>query len=167
MLDRNKFIHVAGLVVALTVLWLFLSGHYTPLLLSLGLLSIILVTIISLRMNLIAYNQPVLLLQMAKSIPYGLWLIVEILKSNIDVCKRILSPKLPISPRLITVKSSQLGDIAKVAYANSITLTPGTISIDVEGSDIEVHSLSEIGVEGLATGEMDKRISKIELNNNV
>jgi len=162
MFDRNKFIHIVGLVITLAGLWLFLSGHYTPLLLSLGLLSILLVTIISLRMNLIAYNQPEALLQIAKFIPYGFWLIVEILKSNIDVCKRILDPKLPISPRLITVTSSQLGDFAKVVYANSITLTPGTISIDVEGDDIEVHALSENGAEGLATGEMDKRISKVE-----
>ncbi len=163
MLDRNKFIHIAGLAITLAGLWLLLSGHYTPLLLFLGLLSVILVIIISLRMNLIAYDQPEVLLQMASSIPYGFWLIVEILKSNIDVCKRILNPKLPISPRLVTVKSSQHGDLAKVFYANSITLTPGTISIDIEGNDIEVHALSKIGVEELATGEMNKRISKVEI----
>ena len=167
MIDRNKLIHIAGLVITLTILWLFLSGHYTPLLLSLGLLSIILVTIISLRMKLIVYDQPEVMLQMIKFIPYAFWLIVEILKSNIDVCKRILSPTLPISPRLVTIKSSQRDDLARVTYANSITLTPGTISVDVVGSDIKVHSLSEVGVEGLATGEMDKRISKSEVDNNV
>jgi multicomponent Na+:H+ antiporter subunit E len=167
MFDRNKIFHIAGLVIILAILWLLLSGHYTPLLLSLGLLSIILVTIICLRMNLMAYNQPEALLQLSKFIPYGFWLIVEILKSNIDVCKRILNPKLPISPSLITVKASQQSDFAKVVYANSITLTPGTISIDVEGCDIEVHSLSDVGVEGLATGEMDKRISKVEIKNDV
>jgi len=170
MLDRNKFIHIAGLIVTLVVLWLLLSGHYTPLLLSLGLLSILLVISISLRMNLIAYNQPEVLLQASKIIPYslyGIWLVGEILKSNIDVCKRILNPKLPISPRLITVKSSQTGDLLKVTYANSITLTPGTISIDVKGNDIEVHALSENSAEGLATGEMDKRISKVEAKTNV
>ena len=167
MSERNKIIHIVGLVVKLTILWLFLSGHYTPLLLSLGLLSVILITIICLRMNLIAYDQPEVLFQITRFVPYGLWLTIEILKSNIDVCKRILNPKLPISPRLITVKSSQLGDLARVTYANSITLTPGTISIDVDGRDIEVHALSEVGVEGLSTGEMDKRISKVELNNNV
>ncbi len=167
MLDRNKFVHITGLVISLAILWLLLSGHYTPLLLFLGLLSIILVTIISLRMNLIAYDQPEIVFQFIKYIPYGFWLVVEILKSNIDVCKRILNPKLPINPDLITVKSSQRSDLAKVAFANSITLTPGTISIDVEGNNIEVHSLAEIGIEGLETGEMDKRISRAEQNKNV
>ncbi len=162
MLDRNKIFHIAGLIISLALLWLLLSGHYTPLLLFLGLLSIVLVTIISLRMNLIAYDQPEIVLQFIRYIPYGFWLTVEILKSNIDVCKRILNPGLPINPDLITVKSSQRSDFAKVTFANSITLTPGTISIDVEGSNIEVHSLSEIGIEGLETGEMDKRITRAE-----
>lgn len=162
MLVRNKIFHITGLSISLAILWLFLSGHYTLLLLSLGLMSVILVTVISLRMNLIAYEQPEVFLQIIKYIPYCFWLIVEILKSNIDVCKRILNPALPISPSLITVKSSQHSDLAKVAYANSITLTPGTISIDVEGDNIKVHSLSDVGVEGLATGEMDMRISKVE-----
>lgn len=162
MLDRNKFSRITSLLISLALLWLLLSGHYTPLLLSLGLLSIILVTVISLRMNLIAYDQPETFLQFIKYIPYGFWLMFEILKSNIDVCKRILHPALPISPRWIMIKSSQRSELGKVIYANSITLTPGTISIDVEGSAIEVHALSEIGVEGLATGEMDERISKVE-----
>jgi len=162
MLDRNKFYHVVSLVVSLAILWLLLSGYYTLLLLSLGLLSIVLVTLISLRMNLIAYDQPETFVQFIKYIPYCFWLIIEILKSNIDVCKRILNPALPISPRWITIKSSQSSELGKIIYANSITLTPGTISIDVEGDGIEVHALSEMGVAGLETGEMDKRISKVE-----
>jgi multicomponent Na+:H+ antiporter subunit E len=162
MLQRNNIFHIAGLFISLMLLWLLLSGHYTPLLLSLGLLSVILVTIISLRMNLIVYEQPEVCSQIIKYIPYCFWLFVEILKSNIDVCKRILTPSLPIKPDLITVKASQEGDLAKVVYANSITLTPGTISIDVEGDHIKVHSLSDIGTEGLEEGEMDKRISKVE-----
>ncbi|HIF51459.1 MAG TPA: cation transporter [Thiotrichaceae bacterium] len=162
MLDRNKFYHIASLFISLAILWLLLSGHYTPLLLSLGLLSIILVTLIALRMNLIAFEQPETFIQFIKYIPYGFWLLIEILKSNIDVCKRILNPNLPISPRWITIKSSQFSEFGKIIYANSITLTPGTISMDVDENRIEVHALSEVGVEGLATGDMDKRISEVE-----
>jgi len=162
MLDRNKFYHVGSLFVTLVILWLLLSGHYTSLLLSLGLLSILLVTLISLRMNLIAYRQPETFFRFMKYIPYGFWLVIEILKSNIDVCKRILNPNLPISPRWVTIKSSQFSEFGKIVYANSITLTPGTISIDVGEDNIDVHALSESGVEGLMTGDMDKRISQAE-----
>ena len=141
-----------------------LSGHYTLLQLSLGLLSVLIVTIISSRMNLIIFDQPILQLYFIKFIPYGFWLMIQILRSNIDVCIRILNPKLPINPQLVTVKSTQASNLAKVIYANSITLTPGTISIDLDGSEIEVHSLSETGVDGLKTGVMDKKITNSEAN---
>ena len=164
MSNYDIFFHKISLIISLAFLWVMLSGHYTPLLLSLGLLSVLIVAIISSRMNLIIFDQPILQLYFIKFIPYGFWLIFQIIKSNIDVCKRILNPKLPISPRLVTVRSSQLSNFAKVIYANSITLTPGTISIDLNGSDIKVHSLSKIGVDGLKAGDMDRKITSAEAN---
>jgi len=162
MSDKIKYLHLSGFIISQAILWLLLSGHYTPLLLGLGSLSILLVAIISSRMNLIAYHQPEIILQFLKFIPYCFWLLVEILKSNIDVCKRILNPALPIKPSLITIKASQRSEVATVAFANSITLTPGTISIDVNDNMIEVHSLSDAGIEGLETDEMNKRVKEAE-----
>jgi multicomponent Na+:H+ antiporter subunit E len=162
MLARNKFYHIASLFISLAILWLLLSGYYTGLLLSLGFLSVFFVTMISLRMGLLPYDQPETFFRFIKYIPYGFWLVIEILKSNIDVCKRILNPRLPISPRWVTIKSSQTSEFGEIVYANSITLTPGTISIDVNDNNIDVHALSESGVDGLETGEMDKRVSQAE-----
>ncbi|MEQ8427701.1 MAG: Na+/H+ antiporter subunit E [Gammaproteobacteria bacterium] len=162
MIKQAKSIHVAGMVITLVALWLLLSGHYTPLVTGLGLLSVLLVAWISIRMDLLEYDQPDVFRQTVRSVPYGFWLLKEIVLANIDVIKRILDPKLPISPRLVDIPSTQVDELARVAYANSITLTPGTISIDVEGKYIEVHTLSENGVEGLMTGEMDKRITEVE-----
>jgi multicomponent Na+:H+ antiporter subunit E len=125
---------------------------------------VLIVAFISSRMNLIIFDQPILQLYFIKFIPYGFWLIIQILKSNIDVCKRILDPKLPINPQLVKIKSTQASNLAKVIYANSITLTPGTISIDLDGSEIEVHSLSKKGVAGLKKGIMDKKITDAEAN---
>ena len=164
MSKYDIFFHKISLMISLLVLWVMLSGHYTLLQLSLGLLSVIIVTIISSRMNLIIFDQPILQLYFIKFIPYGFWLMFQILKSNIDVCIRILNPKLPINPQLVTVKSTQTSNLAKVIYANSITLTPGTISIDLDRSEIEVHSLSDIGVDGLKTGVMNKKITNAEAN---
>ncbi|MEQ8290542.1 MAG: Na+/H+ antiporter subunit E [Gammaproteobacteria bacterium] len=162
MIKQAKSIHVAGMVITLVALWLLLSGHYTPLVTGLGLLSVLLVAWISIRMDLLEYDQPDVFRQTVRSVPYGFWLLKEIVLANIDVIKRILDPTLPISPRLVDIPSTQVDELARVAYANSITLTPGTISIDVEGKYIEVHTLSENGVEGLMTGEMDKRITEVE-----
>lgn len=162
MHKKGKSIHVAGMLITLVSLWLLLSGHYTVLVTSLGLLSVLLVAWISIRMDLLKYEQPDVFFQTVRSVPYGFWLLKEIFFSNIDVIKRILDPALPISPQLLNIPLTQKHGLARVAYANSITLTPGTISIDVEGDYIEVHALAESGVEGLLTGEMDKRITDVE-----
>lgn len=162
MSNGNRIIHIGGLVITLSVLWLSLSGHYTLLLLSLGGLSVLSVAVIGLRMKLIDYREPEALMQFIKSIPYGWWLIREILRANLDVCLRIVHPGLPISPRLVWVEASQRHDLSRVVYANSITLTPGTISIDVEDNKIEVHVLTAAGGDSLQQGEMDRRISRLE-----
>lgn len=164
MLKYDIFFHKISLIISLAVLWVMLSGHYTSLQLSLGFLSVLIVAIISSRMNLIIYDQPILQLYFLKFIPYWLWLSLQVLKSNIDVCKRILNPRLPINPQLIIVKASQASNLAKVIYANSITLTPGTISIDLDGSNIGVHSLSNMGANGLKAGDMDRKITSAEAN---
>lgn len=162
MLVRKKIYHITSLFISLAILWLLLSGYYTGLLLSLGLFSTLFVTFITIRKGLLPYEQRETFFRFMKYIPYGFWLVIEILKSNIDVIKRILSPSLPISPRWVTIKSSQTSEFGEVVYANSITLTPGTISIDVNDNNIDVHALSESGVDGLATGEMDKRVTQAE-----
>jgi len=79
-------------------------------------------------------------------------------RSNIDVARRILSPGVPISPKLIEVPASQRTDLGKVIYANSITLTPGTISIRIRDGMILVHALSEEAADELLQGEMDRRV---------
>ncbi len=162
MSKYDIFFHKISLIISLAFLWVMLSGHYTLLPLFLGLLSVFIVTIISSRMNLIIFDQPILQLYFIKFIPYGFWLIIQILKSNIDVCRRILDPKLPISPSIFSVNSTQISNLAKVIYANSITLTPGTISIDLDGQKIKVHCLSKKGVEALKAGDMDKKITSHE-----
>ncbi len=71
---------------------------------------------------------------------YAVWLVKEIVQANIDVAWRILKPSLPIRPKVIRLKATQQGDLGRVIYANSITLTPGTVSIDVEGDEISAYS---------------------------
>ena len=90
------------------------------------------------------------------------WLTWAIVKSNLDVALLILRPSLPISPRMIAVKASQSTDVGKVIYANSITLTPGTVSVDVDGDEITVHCLTREAAEDVETGAMDRRVVRVE-----
>ncbi|PCK03500.1 MAG: cation transporter [Alteromonadaceae bacterium] len=93
---------------------------------------------------------------------YWLWLVREIVTSNITVVKHIwLSPK-AISPVVATLPLCQRSDLARVIYANSITITPGTVTLDVDKDTITVHALTRAGLESLQTGEMSQRVSALE-----
>lgn len=150
------------LPVALFGLWLLLSGYFVALILGLGILSCLLVWFVSERMDKADGVDRLGDLRPIATFKYHCWLSVEIVKSNLDVARRVLSPNLPISPTIIYVPASQKTDLGRVIYANSITLTPGTLSIDISEGEIEVHSLSREGAEQLAEGEMDRRVSEIE-----
>ena len=93
---------------------------------------------------------------------YWPWLIKEVIVAGWDVTKRILHPKLPISPTLSEFIPSQKSDIGLVIHANSITLTPGTISVEVEPGRFLVHALTQEGAAGLAGSEMDRRCAELE-----
>ncbi len=154
-------VHAVSLALVLFALWLLLSGHYVPLLLGLGAISVLLVVTITLRMDVVdREGHPIHL--SPKALLYWPWLAWEIVKSNVDVARRILSPTLPISPTVIRLKASQKSELGKVIYSNSITLTPGTVSIDIDGDKIEVHALTREAAQALRTGDMDRRITRFE-----
>lgn len=143
------------------MIWFLLSGHTEPLLLGLGAASVAATTWLALRMDLIdREGHPVHLTLRAPL--FWIWLGWEIVKANISVIKIILDPKLPINPRRFRLPVSQKTDIGRVLYANSITLTPGTISLEVNENDIEIHALTEAGEASLQDGKMDRRITAVE-----
>jgi multicomponent Na+:H+ antiporter subunit E len=143
--------------------WLLLSGHYTPLLIGLGVGSTALVVYIALRMDVVD-QEGVPLHVGGRLWLYLPWLFKEILVSNIEVARIILDPKLPINPIMIRFHGSQQTDLGRAIYANSITLTPGTITTGVHGTEFEVHSLRHIDVEHrqLEEDEMDRRCTWVE-----
>ncbi len=157
----QSVLHVASLVVSLSVLWLLLSGFFTdPLLLGLGAVSVVAVALLAWRAGIVdAEGHPV---QVApRALLYWPWLIKEIVVANIDVAKAICRSPMAIEPRVIKVKASQKDELGRVIYANSITLTPGTVTIALEGDELTVHALTKGSVEGLESGEMDRRVSRV------
>ncbi len=143
-------------------LWLLFSGLFAPLLLVLGAVSSVLVAWIAERMGLLAPEPDAAWLRPLGCLAYIPWLAWQVAKANADVVLRILSPSRGISPQVLRVPSTQHSDVARTVYANSITLTPGTISIDVARDAITVHALSREGAEELAGGEMGDRVSALE-----
>lgn len=150
-----------GLGLALFVFWLALSGHYTPLLLSFGVLSTALVVFISVRMGVVD-GDGVPLPIAVRTVLYLPWLMKEVFVANVVVAKLVLDPKLPISPRMVVFRGSQDTDLGRALYANSITLTPGTITTGVRGQEFEIHALSAADLETDEQSQMDRRCSHVE-----
>ena len=146
------------------VIWLLLSGHYDNLLLTLGVLSCITCLYVTWKAKFI--DEEGLPLHLLMRLPiYTLWLFKEIIKANIDTAKIIIlnNP----DPQNFRVKSSQKTEAGKVTYANSITLTPGTVTTELDGDILEVHALSSDMADDVKSGVMDKKVSWLEGNKNV
>ena len=150
-----------GLGVILFGFWLLLSGHYTPLLLSFGVGSSLLVVYLSMRMDVVD-REGVPLHLGGRLWMYVPWLLKEILVANVAVAKIILSPNMKISPRMVVFHGTQQTDLGRVLYANSITLTPGTITTGVEGQEFQIHALTAADLETNEEDEMDRRCSWLE-----
>ena len=153
--------HALALSILLSAFWLINSGHYTALLLFFMLVSVVSIVALSLYMDVVdGESQP---LSITFTLPiYLIWLAKEVVLANIAVAKCVWKGKGSISPRTFEITASQKSDLGKVIYANSITLTPGTVSIDLEGDKILVHALEKESADSLLTGEMDRRVSRVE-----
>jgi multicomponent Na+:H+ antiporter subunit E len=153
--------HTFFLSLTLAMFWVLNSGHNTALMLLLGIISIAIVLYIAHRMDVVDHEaQPV---HLTHKLPaYYTWLIKEIVLANILVVKHIWLGNKTISPVITTIKSSQKTDIGKVIYANSITLTPGTVTLELEGDQLMVHALLRESIKDLESGEMDRRVTQLE-----
>ena len=86
----------------------------------------------------------------------------RICTANVDVARRVLSPSSTLSPEIVEVATSQKTDLGLVLYANSITLTPGTITVEAEGGEFLVHGLTKTSAAGCVDSEMDRRVRRFE-----
>lgn len=153
--------HSICLSCILAAIWLLNSGHNTPLLLCLAAISIVFVVFLANRMGVADHeSQP---FHFSKRFPsYYVWLTIQVAHANLDVVKRIWLGNSSIAPAFGKIKANQVSDTAKVIYANSITLTPGTVSVDIKEDTITVHALTQEALLDLQAGEMDQQVSRLE-----
>ena len=155
--------YISMSIVAFAI-WLILSGHYTfdhTLVLATCVLSCGFVVYLVSRLDIV--DEEGIPIHLARHmVLYIPWLLWAIFKANIDVAKRILNPKLPIAPRIVRVSGTQKTDLCRVIFANSITLTPGTVSLDLDEEKIVVHALTEEAADDVQSGDMDHRVTTLE-----
>ena len=161
-MGRGILPHNIGSAITLAVLWLLLSGIYdNTLIISLGVLSIGAVLYVAHRMDVIDHEGHPSHLGFGM-IVYFPWLLWEIVKANLEVAKIIISPRMDIQPHIFTIEASQQSEVGNVVYSHSITLTPGTVTVDVEDGEMSVHALTNAAAAGVKTGEMDSKVTKLE-----
>jgi multicomponent Na+:H+ antiporter subunit E len=153
--------YTLGMVCTLSLFWLINSGHYNGLLLGLGALSVLLVTWLLHRMDVVD-RESIPLHLLLRAPPYLLWLAGQIVASNLDLVRRVWRPGTTTDPQIARLPLPQATDICRVTYANSINLTPGTLTVDLGRDSLLVHSLSSEGLASLAEGEMSRRVSALE-----
>lgn len=160
---RGEFnVRLAGTSLFLFVLWLLMSGIFKPLIMGFGVVSVVLVMVVTRRMDAVDGSRVNLGLKLVQFVGYIIWLLIEIAKSNWAVTKVILSRDLATRQHLFLVPYSQKTDVGQVIFANSITLTPGTISVEVEDGNILVHAVRYHESDMDALADMDARVSAVE-----
>lgn len=143
----------------LAVFWLLLSGFLKPLLLIFGAISVLLTLYVLNKMNQIDREKRILTFG-PKKWRYVIWLFKEIVISSLSVTKLVWGKKSDIKPCLAKIPLDRVQKRRHVMYANSITLTPGTLSVDIDDKTITVHALQQESIDNLLSGNVAEHIAK-------
>ncbi|GAA4357197.1 Na+/H+ antiporter subunit E [Kangiella marina] len=161
MKKNNSLRYIISSIIVLSLIWVGNSGYFNGLLLSLGAVSVAFVVFMTYRLGIVdEESQPLHVSR--RIIVYWLWLLKTLVQSNITVIKRIWLGPNSINPVVARIPTSQKTEMGQTIYANSITLTPGTTTLDIDGDTLIVYALSYEGISYLQGGEMDRRVSRLE-----
>lgn len=150
------------LTLFLCLFWVLLSGHFSALLLGLGLVSVLLTVWFLARMDR-TDNEASFIRITFGLFGYMFWLSGAVVRANLAVVRCIWNPDLPIQPTWARVDTEIATPLKKTLYANSITLTPGTLTTGAREDHLSVHCLTKENLAELEAGEMEKRIRKLRL----
>jgi multicomponent Na+:H+ antiporter subunit E len=158
----------------LLAVWLLMSGHYDFFHISMGVLSSLAVVLLHLRLRKYYVFEEELAdakarmkdifpvrLRFGRVLFYIPWLTWQIVIASLQVAAVVLNPKMPIDPALIRFKTKFPNTSARVILGNSITLTPGTITIQIKGDEFLVHSLMDASASGILDGSLPGEVAKL------
>ena len=154
----NRAFWLWGILFAI---WLLLSWHFDGLLIAFGLATCTLAVWVGVRMGTVD-RESVPIHLVGGALLYVPWLVWEIFKSNVRVARIILAPRLRVDPSIVHFRASQRTDLGRFIYANSITLTPGTVTTGIVGDDFEVHAIVQSEIDGSEENDMNRRVTALE-----
>ncbi len=157
--ESGFIVYLIGLIAAASIFWFGLSGQTSFPLLHMGVGSVAFVVWFALRLKIVDRESSPYL-SLPRAIGYWVWLTGEILKANFVVMRAAVRATPDIEPAMTHVQTRCKSNLARVTFANSITLTPGTVTIDINGDDLLVHALYASDLTPGAFDEMDRRASE-------
>lgn len=143
-------------IVALFSIWLILAASYDLVHMVLGAVAAVAVV----WLNPVAAESPLRNVSWWGLVGYSPWLFIRILKSGIHVSRLILAPSLPIQPQLIEYPTELEFEGQVVILGNSITLTPGTITVEVSADELLVHAIDDESARDLKEGTLERKIGE-------
>jgi multicomponent Na+:H+ antiporter subunit E len=157
-------------VVVLFAFWFALSGRTDPLFLVTGAVTAIGVTAITTRITAVCLRPdgddvPVrrIPLALVRAVAFALWMAGRILVASVQLARIVLSPTMPLDPCSVRFRTELRSPLARTTLANSISLVPGTLTVDIEGPEILVHALAPHQVDDLVSGRLQNKIAAIFL----
>ena len=148
------------LMLLLLIAWVLWSGMFKPLLLALGVFSCVLTVYIVKRMGYFD-TQVFAFRYNLRLVGFWAWLLREIVKSSIEVTRVVLSPRIRLNHQIVELTAADLDLVDQALLGNSITLTPGTLTLDVHEGRLLVHALTPSAAQALLDGEMKRRVAAL------
>lgn len=160
---KTALVQMTTTTALFAALWLLWSGHYTPVLLSFGAASCLLAAWLAQRVGFVGVGGYALR-RLGTLLPFWGWLLKEIVLSNLVVARIVLAPRLSIAPQIVSLDVSGLSRVGQAILANAITLTPGTLTVDVDSAHgrIDVHCLTPATAAALRDGAMLRRVAALD-----
>ena len=155
----QRFSRMLVLGLLLAAAWLLWSGLYKPLLIALGALSCALTLYLVNRMGF--FDRTFVFRYNLRLLGFWTWLGREIVKSSLEVARVVLRRTMNLQPQVVTLDATQLDRVDQALLGNSLTLTPGTLTLDVHEGRLLVHALTPDGAAALEEGEMQRRVAAL------
>ena len=148
--------------IAMFIFWILLSGEFTFILITSGVVASLIVAYLSHDIFVGKADLKTETGRVFKFIVYIPWLLWEIILANVEIAYLVLNPKPLIDPQLVHFKNDLKTDLGIVTLAHSITLTPGTVTVEANREEFIIHAIWQKSAEGIISGEMQRKVKKIE-----
>ncbi len=148
--------------IAMFAFWILLSGEFTFILITSGVIASLIVAYLSHDIFIGKADLKTETGRVFRFIKYVPWLLWEIILANFEIAYLVLSPKPLVDPQLVRFKPDLKTDLGIVTLAHSITLTPGTVTVEANEKEFVIHAIWQKSAEGIIGGEMQQKVKKIE-----